>query len=61
MKNQHCGYCGYWGEMVFVHSHYQCPQCKYNIAPCCEGEQCETEPKKLENTSGNKDKNSRTD
>lgn len=33
-----CGYCGYYGEMVFVHSHYQCPRCKNNIAPCCEGE-----------------------
>gem|GEM_PF-4764551 len=36
-----CGYCGYFGEMVFVHSHYQCPRCKNNIAPCCEGENME--------------------
>jgi hypothetical protein len=35
---QHCGYCGFSGEMVFVHSHYQCPVCHNNIMPCCEGE-----------------------
>jgi hypothetical protein len=35
---QHCGYCGFSGEMVFVHSHYQCPFCHNNIMPCCEGE-----------------------
>jgi len=40
MLPQRCGYCGFWGEMVFVHSHYQCPHCKNNILPCCEGEQC---------------------
>jgi len=43
MLPQRCGYCGFWGEMIFVHSHYQCPQCKNNISPCCEGEQCLTE------------------
>jgi hypothetical protein len=46
-----CGYCGYYGEMVFVHSHYQCPRCKNNIAPCCEGEnfqEPEAEEKKAE-------------
>jgi len=35
---QHCGYCGFHGAMVFVHSHYQCPVCHNNIMPCCEGE-----------------------
>lgn len=35
---QQCGYCGFSGEMVFVHSHYQCPVCHNNIMPCCEGE-----------------------
>jgi hypothetical protein len=35
---QHCGYCGFHGPMVFVHSHYQCPVCHNNIMPCCEGE-----------------------
>jgi hypothetical protein len=30
--------------MVFVHSHYQCPRCKNNIAPCCEGEIYEEPP-----------------
>ena len=35
---QLCEYCGYYGEMIFVHSHYQCPRCKNNVVPCCEGE-----------------------
>jgi hypothetical protein len=41
IMTQNCGYCGFFGEMVFVHSHYQCPRCKINIAPCCEGENCQ--------------------
>lgn len=33
-----CEYCGYFGEMIYVHSHYQCPRCKNYVVPCCEGE-----------------------
>jgi hypothetical protein len=51
-----CGYCGYYGEMVFVHSHYQCPRCKNNIAPCCEGENTnESDDKEVENPPQNSD------
>ncbi len=24
---------------IEVHGHYQCPNCKINIDPCCSGEQ----------------------
>lgn len=41
VKPLHCDFCGYSGELVFVHSHYQCPRCGINVAPCCQGEQCE--------------------
>jgi hypothetical protein len=41
MKPVNCLFCGYQGELVFVHSHYQCPHCGINVAPCCEGEQCQ--------------------
>jgi len=43
MKPEQCDYCGFMGQMVFVHSHYQCPRCGINVNPCCGGEQCETE------------------
>lgn len=55
-----CGYCGFYGEMVFVHSHYQCPRCKNNIAPCCEGETEQTEsedPGENESELPNSDEN----
>lgn len=35
----HCPYCGHEVQLIFVHSHYQCPVCGANIMPCCEGEQ----------------------
>lgn len=41
MKPEHCDFCGFTGNLVFVHSHYQCPRCGINVAPCCQGEQCE--------------------
>ncbi|MFN5217759.1 MAG: hypothetical protein ACK5CL_03240 [Sphingomonadales bacterium] len=43
MKPTHCDFCGLQGEMIFVHSHYQCPRCGINVAPCCQGESCEWE------------------
>ena len=48
-----CGYCGFYGELVWVHSHYQCPRCKNNIMPCCEGESSDTLD--LENTDSEDD------
>lgn len=33
MEILRCDYCGYYGGMVFVHSHYMCPHCKNCIAP----------------------------
>jgi len=27
---------------IEVHGHYQCPNCKINIDPCCSGEQEQT-------------------
>jgi hypothetical protein len=35
----HCPYCGHDVQLIFVHSHYQCPVCGANIMPCCDGEQ----------------------
>jgi hypothetical protein len=26
--------------MVQVHGHYQCPVCKTNALPCCDGDDC---------------------
>jgi len=34
---ERCGYCGYEGALIFVHSHYQCRHCGSNILPCCDG------------------------
>jgi hypothetical protein len=56
MKPTHCDFCGLQAEMIFVHSYYQCPRCGINVAPCCQGEQCEweepamPEEKPMENT-----------
>jgi hypothetical protein len=39
MENQKtmCERCGHRGEIVYVHGHGQCPVCKNNCEPCCEG------------------------
>ena len=34
---QRCFYCAHEGELVFVHGHYQCANCRCNIIPCCDG------------------------
>lgn len=54
---QQCGYCGFFGKMIFVHSHYQCPRCGINIAPCCEGENCQELEHKKESGLGKNDEN----
>ena len=52
-----CLFCGTIVQLVFVHGHYQCPSCKTNALPCCDGDNCNNafiaEPAKadlLENT-----------
>jgi hypothetical protein len=35
-----CLFCGSNIQMVFVHGHYQCPVCKTNALPCCDGDNC---------------------
>ena len=34
-----CPLCMHPGPMVFVHGHEQCPRCRQNVVPCCNGEQ----------------------
>jgi len=35
-----CLFCGNHIQLVFVHGHYQCPVCKTNALPCCDGDNC---------------------
>lgn len=42
MKNCQCMFCGQMIELVHVHGHYQCPICKTNALPCCDGDNCDT-------------------
>ncbi|HRI23343.1 MAG TPA: hypothetical protein PLZ45_01650 [Ferruginibacter sp.] len=35
-----CIFCGAAGAMILVHGHYQCPVCKTNVLPCCDGDNC---------------------
>ena len=37
-----CIFCGQQVELVHVHGHYQCPVCKTNAMPCCDGDNCDT-------------------
>ena len=37
-----CNFCGHQVELVHVHGHYQCPVCKTNAMPCCDGDNCDT-------------------
>ena len=34
-----CMWCSKQVNPIEVHGHYQCPNCKINIDPCCSGEQ----------------------
>jgi len=40
--NNQCAFCGQQVELVHVHGHYQCPVCKTNVMPCCDGDNCDT-------------------
>jgi hypothetical protein len=42
MNKCQCMFCGQTIELVHVHGHYQCPVCKTNAMPCCDGDNCET-------------------
>ena len=33
-----CMWCSKQVNPIEVHGHYQCPNCKINIDPCCSGE-----------------------
>lgn len=35
-----CLFCGNTVQLLFVHGHYQCPVCKTNALPCCDGDNC---------------------
>ena len=35
---QLCNWCNNEIRPIEVHGHYQCPNCKINIDPCCSGE-----------------------
>ena len=37
-----CLFCGQKVQLVHVHGHYQCPICKTNAMPCCDGDNCDT-------------------
>ena len=37
--SDYCVFCNSRVEYIFVHGHYQCPVCKQNAIPCCNGEQ----------------------
>ena len=42
MNQCQCMFCGQKVEMIHVHGHYQCPVCKTNALPCCDGDNCDT-------------------
>jgi hypothetical protein len=42
MNKQACSFCGHYVELIHVHGHYQCPVCKTNALPCCDGDNCDT-------------------
>lgn len=35
-----CIFCGANVTLIHVHGHYQCPLCKTNALPCCDGDNC---------------------
>lgn len=35
-----CLFCGNIINLVYVHGHFQCPVCKTNALPCCDGDNC---------------------
>ncbi len=36
-----CLFCGHPVRLIRVHGHYQCPCCKINALPCCDGDNCD--------------------
>lgn len=42
MEIRICPFCGMKGQLIHVHGHYQCPTCKTNALPCCDGDNCDT-------------------
>lgn len=42
MNRDQCVFCGQQVEFIHVHGHYQCPVCKTNALPCCDGDNCDT-------------------
>jgi hypothetical protein len=42
MQAQQCLFCGQQVILVHVHGHYQCPVCRTNALPCCDGDNCDT-------------------
>jgi hypothetical protein len=47
-----CLFCGHNTNLVFVHGHYQCPVCKTNALPCCDGDNCNNSFIAEKNTTG---------
>lgn len=37
-KFELCPVCGMKVKFIFVHGHYQCPNCKQVVSSCCENE-----------------------
>lgn len=42
MNTCQCAFCGQTVELIQIHGHYQCPVCKTNAMPCCDGDNCDT-------------------
>jgi hypothetical protein len=42
MQAHSCLFYGNVVELIHIHGHYQCPVCKTNALPCCDGDNCET-------------------
>ena len=51
MEKETCPICFWHGSMEILYGHKECPNCRNNIEPCCEGEQvqCESPYKKNRN------------
>ena len=45
MERETCPVCHWYGSMVIIYGHKECPNCKNNIEPCCEGEQQQKQSK----------------
>ena len=51
MEKETCPICFWHGSMEILYGHKECPNCRNNIEPCCEGQQaqCESPYKKNRN------------